>query len=214
VIAAVGLVLVVGAVLRFHDLGGDSLDADEAASWIQAKDGLLDLIRRTAHDNYPPLHNLALYAVMKLVGDSEWSLRLPSVIFGVANIGAVYWLATLTVGRTAGLIGAALLAISPFHFFYSQEARPYSLLAVAATVYAGTCFHYLRAPSVQRGAWVALAGLLLVYRDCRRLHRLCVPLHCSAPTDGIYLEGIECRGRCRVRAMVADTRIPCLCNRD
>jgi hypothetical protein len=26
-------------------------------SWSQAKDSLLDLIARTAHDNYPPLHN-------------------------------------------------------------------------------------------------------------------------------------------------------------
>jgi mannosyltransferase len=163
VLAMVGLVLVVGAVLRFHNLGNEGLDDDEAASWIQAKDTLLDLIRRTAHDNYPPLHNLALYAVIKLFGDSERSLRLPSGIFGVANIGAVYWLATLTVGRTAGVIGAVLLAISPFHLFYSQEARTYSLLALAATVYAATCFQYLRAPSVQRGAWVALTGLVLVY---------------------------------------------------
>jgi len=163
VLAMVGLVLLVGAVLRFHNLGNEGLDDDEAASWIQAKDSLLDLIRRTAHDNYPPLHNLALYAVIKLFGDSEWSLRPPSAIFGVANIGAVYWLATLTVGRTAGVIGAALLAISPFHLFYSQEARTYSLLALAATVYAATCFQYLRAPSVQRGAWVALTGLVLVY---------------------------------------------------
>ena len=69
----------------------------------------------------------------------------------------------MTVGRTAGLIGAVLLALSPFHIWYSQEARMYSLLALAATLYAATCFHYLRAPSLPRGAWVSLAGLVLVY---------------------------------------------------
>jgi mannosyltransferase len=136
---------------------------DEAASWGQAKDSLADLIKRTAHDNYPPLHNLALFAIIKLFGDSEWCLRLPSVIFGVANIVVLYWLGAMTVGRAAGLIGAVLLALSPFHLWYSQEARTYSLLALCATLYAATCFHYLRAPSLPRSAWVSLAGLALVY---------------------------------------------------
>ena len=48
----------------------------------------------------------------------------------------------MTVGRTAGLIGALMLALSPFGIEYSQEARMYSLLALAATLYAATCFHY------------------------------------------------------------------------
>jgi hypothetical protein len=69
----------------------------------------------------------------------------------------------MTVGRSAGLIAAALLALSPFHLWFSQEARAYSLLALAATLYAATCFHYIRAPSLPRGAWVSLAGLALVY---------------------------------------------------
>jgi mannosyltransferase len=161
--AAVGLALVIGGFLRFHNLGGESLWVDEAVSWTQAKDGLADLIWRAAHDNYPPLHNLALFAVIKLFGDSEWSLRLPSAIFGVANIGVLYWLGTMTFGRAAGLLGAALLAVAPFHIWYSQEARMYSLLALAATLFAATCFHYLRAPSFSRCVWTALAGLALVY---------------------------------------------------
>ena len=84
--------VVIGALLRFHNLGGESLWVDEAVSWTQAKDSLADLIKQTAPDNYPSLHNLALFAVIKLFGDSEWNLRLPSAIFGVANIVALYWL--------------------------------------------------------------------------------------------------------------------------
>ena len=162
-LAAVVLIAVIGALLRFHNLGGESLWLDEAGSWEQAKDGIVDLFKRTAQKNYPPLHNLILFLVIKLFGDSEWNLRLPSAIFGVLNIVALYWLATLTFGRTAGLLGAALLALSPFHIKYSQEARMYSLLALAATLYAATCFDYLRAPSLLRAACVTLTGLVLVY---------------------------------------------------
>jgi uncharacterized membrane protein len=162
-LVAISLIVVIAALLRLHNLGTDSLWLDEAESWREAKDGLVDLIRRTADDIHPPLHNLVLFAVIKLLGDSEWSLRLPSAIFGLANIVALYWLGTMTVGRTAGLIGAVLLTFSPFHLQYSQEARMYSLLALAATLYAATCFHYLRTPSVARGALVSLAGLVLLY---------------------------------------------------
>ena len=162
-LAAVGLVVVIGALLRLHNLGGESLWLDEADSWSKATDSLAGLIQRTADDGPPPLHVLVLAAAIKLFGDSEWSLRLPSAIFGVANIVALYWLGTITVGRTAALLGAILLALSPFHIAYSQEARMYSLLALAATIYAATCFHYLRAPSLPRGGWVCLAGLALVY---------------------------------------------------
>jgi mannosyltransferase len=162
-LAALGLVVLIGALLRFHNLGDESLWRDEVSSWTQARGSFTDLIKQTANDNYPPLHNLALFAAINLFGDSEWSLRLPSAIFGVVNIIALYWLGTMTVGRTAGLVGAALLCLSKFHLTYSQEARMYSLLALAATLYAATCFHYLRTPSLQRGAWVSLTGLALLY---------------------------------------------------
>jgi mannosyltransferase len=160
---AVILIVVIAAVLRLHGLGAQSVWLDEAVSWYQAKDSFVELLRRTAEDNYPPLHNLSLFMTIKLLGDSEWSLRLPSVIFAVLNITAVYWLATMTLGRTAGLIGAFLLALSPFHITYSQEARMYSLLALTATLYAASCFYYLRAPSLLRGAWVSLTGVMLLY---------------------------------------------------
>jgi hypothetical protein len=163
IIVLIGFVVVIGALVRFHDLGTRSLWGDEAGSWTQAKDGLADLIKRTAEDNITPLHNLALFVTIKLFGDSEWSLRLPSAIFGVANIAALYWLSTMTFGRTAGLIGAILLALSVFDIQYSQEARMYSLLALSATLYAATGFNYLREPSLPRGAWVSLTGLALVY---------------------------------------------------
>jgi len=162
-LAAIGSVAAMGVLLRLHNLGGESLWGDEVVSLWQAKGSLADVIWSTAHDNYPPLNNLAISAAIKLFGSSEWSLRLPSAIFGIANIVALWWLGTMTVGRTAGLIGAGMLTLSPFHLEYSQEGRMYSLLALAATLYAATCFHYLRAPSLRRNVWASLAGLALVY---------------------------------------------------
>ena len=160
---ALCFIVLAGAWLRFHDLGLDSLWRDEAISWQQSKDSLVDLFRRTAEDNYPPLHNLSLFVAMKLFGDGEWSLRLPSAIFGTANVLAIYWLGSITVGRSAGLLAAAFLALSGFHIWYSQEARMYALLSLAATLFAASSFYFLRLPTVPRASLVSLAALALLY---------------------------------------------------
>src|ERR1700757_5108596 len=57
--------------------------------------------RRAAGFAHTPPHNFALFAAMKLFGDGEWSLRLPSAMFGIANIAALYWLGAMTGGRMA-----------------------------------------------------------------------------------------------------------------
>ena len=158
------LIVAVAAYLRFRDLGDDSIWLDEAASWIQATSGsAADVIAATARDNYPPLHNLILWALISIFGDSEWVLRLPSAVFGVLNVIAIYWVATLIRGRMTGLIAALLLALSGFHIWYSQEARMYALLALAATVFAGTVLRLCNRPSNWNTAPVILSGVALLY---------------------------------------------------
>jgi uncharacterized membrane protein len=161
--ATLCIIVAAGAWLRFHNLGADSLWLDEAISWQQSKDSLPDLISRTAKDNYPPLHNLFLHASINLFGDGEWSLRLPSVIFGTANILAIYWLGSMTGGWITGLLAAAFLALSGFHVMYSQEARMYALLSLTATLFAASSFYFVRSPTIPRAALVSLAGLTLLY---------------------------------------------------
>jgi len=162
-VATLCVIVATGAWLRFHNLGASSLWTDEIASWFQSKDSLADLIRRTAQDNYPPLHNLFLYASINLFGDGEWSLRLPSAIFGTANILAIYWLGSMTVGRIAGLLAATFLALSGYHVWYSQDARMYALLSLTATLFAASSFYFVRSPTIPRAALVSLAGLALLY---------------------------------------------------
>jgi len=157
-------IVVIGTWLRFRNLSADSIWLDEAESWRQSKGSLADLISATAEDNYPPLHNLILFAFMKLSGtDTEWVLRMPSALLGVGNIVAIYWLGALIGGRIAGVLAAAVLATSGFHIDYSQEARMYALLALAATLYAAATFFFLKSPNYARTALLVVCGLALVY---------------------------------------------------
>ncbi len=93
-------------------------------------------------DFNPPLFHLILYFWVKVFGDSEISLRLPSVIFGTATVYFIYKIALLIFTEKSFTIKnfklkvpeivALLTATSGLLVYYSQEARMYSLTALTA----------------------------------------------------------------------------------
>jgi mannosyltransferase len=154
---------IVGGLLRFWNLDVDSIWFDEAASWYQSRGTFAELLERTAADNYPPLHNIFLYFIIHNFGDSEWWVRFPSAVFGTLTIPLVYWVAATLHSRRSGVLAAVMIALSIFLIDYSQEARMYSLLALAATAYFGTMIAFLRKPSIIWGAAAAVSGAALTY---------------------------------------------------
>ena len=54
------------------------------------------------------------------------------MIFGCVTIVLVFFAGRNLLGKRMGLFGALLIAISPFHIWYSQEARPYALLIMVS----------------------------------------------------------------------------------
>jgi hypothetical protein len=58
------------------------------------------------------------------------AVRLLSVFIGTATVALLYLTGRRLLGVTAGVLAAALLAISPFHVYYSQEVRMYGLVTL------------------------------------------------------------------------------------
>lgn len=86
---------------------------------------------------HPPAFFLMMLAWTRCFGTSEWALRLPAALLGIASIPLVFWLGILTRQRTAGWIAAALLALNGHHVFWSQVARMHTLtcfLGLLATI--------------------------------------------------------------------------------
>jgi 4-amino-4-deoxy-L-arabinose transferase-like glycosyltransferase len=126
-IPRIGWVLVLGAVLRIITLGRQSLWLDEAISyWTVNRPFPVLLEYLSTHPR--PLHFLVLYP-MVVLGGEEWMLRLPSALVGIASIGVMYAIGAELFDRRTGLIVSLILALSPFHIWYSQEARFYAMLA-------------------------------------------------------------------------------------
>jgi uncharacterized membrane protein len=123
-----GGILVISAALRLHSLGAASLLIDEAASDRFATMPFREFLETLWHYQ----GNMTLYYFMMRawvhIGDSEFMLRLPSMVFGVLTVLAIYVVAARLFGQLTGLIAATLLSVHGFHIAFSQMARSYSLL--------------------------------------------------------------------------------------
>jgi 4-amino-4-deoxy-L-arabinose transferase-like glycosyltransferase len=86
------------------------------------------LIKQAKADVHPPFYYLLLNLWVKAFGKGEFEVRLLSAIFGILSILSLYFIVKDLFGNLLALISALILSLSPFHVYYSQEARMYSLV--------------------------------------------------------------------------------------
>ena len=67
-----------------------------------------------------------------LVGDSDWLLRFPAVLFNVLTLPLLFHLGRLYFDKSVGLLATFLFAINPFQIWYAQELKLYALLPFIA----------------------------------------------------------------------------------
>jgi hypothetical protein len=164
------LIVAVGAYLRLTHLGALGFRWDEDLSGLA--------VRAILEKGVPELPSGMVYlrggvfshlmaASASLLGFSEFALRLPAALFGIALIPVGYWFGAALFGRTVGLVTAALLAISFWDIDLSRYARFYSAFSVlyVLTLYAIWRFR-VKAPSTAGGVvCVALAIATLSLHD-------------------------------------------------
>lgn len=155
--AALGAVLGLGAVAFFWRVGSSSLFVDETSSWRAAAaslGGVFSVVRRT--EVAPPTYYLLLHFWIGIVGDGESTMRLLSVLAGLALVAAVWWLGRLVGGSAAGGLAALLTALSPLVIGYAQEVRSYIFVMLAATVAVAAAIEATRRPDPR--PWIALSA--------------------------------------------------------
>jgi mannosyltransferase len=158
-------VLLLAFGLRIYRLPDQSLWYDEALSVHYAAQTLPELLSGVSGSDHPPLHSLLLHFWLAVAGRSEFAARYLSLWWGVLGVALLYRLGRQLFDKPTGLLAATLLAVSPWHVWYSQETRMYSLaLALSLGVVLA-----LRAIVARRQAslwpWVsyALIGALALY---------------------------------------------------
>lgn len=158
------IALVLGLVLRLVRLD-QSFWLDEASQAQLSSLSVSQIWSGRGGDFHPPLFYLVAHFWLSF-GRSEAWLRLPSVAFGVANIALVYLIALRLFPNlrlrvratwvTAADLAAWLLAVNPYHVYYSQEFRSYSLLALLGTGSMSLFFN-------RKWLWLGVINALLLY---------------------------------------------------
>jgi mannosyltransferase len=124
-------VVVLGGGLRVWGLGAQSFWYDEWLTTEATSGGLGGVLHHVARrEGIPPPWFVFMWVWAGLFGDGEVALRAPSALAGIATIPVAYLVARqLGQPRAVARVAALLVAVNPMLVWYSQEARPYSILA-------------------------------------------------------------------------------------
>lgn len=123
-----------------------------------------------------PLYYALVFLHSSLFGTSALSLRLLSVVCGLLALPAGYWLCReLFADRAVAVFFVTLLATSPFHVQYAQEAREYSLWTALILAASAALLMALRQARMRN--WILYAAISVVAVLTSPLHLLVIGSH-------------------------------------
>ena len=156
--------LLIGAalLLRFAFASSKCLVLDEMHTLFHARAAWTPGFWATlARDNHPPLSFLAIGLARGVFGESELALRVPSLVFALAELSLLAILAR-PLGARERILAVALLSVSCLHLEYSGRARMYSLLSLAVTGLTLCTVRALTPGSHGRDTWHWMTTLWIV----------------------------------------------------
>lgn len=124
----ISLITILALGLRLFRLGDWSFWGDEAFSVAGGEDGFTySFIRRSIATD-------AIRLITSYFGPTEWNARIFPALVGAVSVVFLYWMVRGVLGKPTALAASILLAVSPWHLYWSQNARFYTLLFLFYTV--------------------------------------------------------------------------------
>lgn len=114
---------------------------------INPEKSLIDTVKGLALEEpqLPPLYFVMARFWVQWFGNSVTVTRSLSALISLLVFPCTYWLCLeLFESSLVGWVAIALMAVSPFHVLYAQEARPYTLWAVMILLSSGSLLRAMR----------------------------------------------------------------------
>jgi 4-amino-4-deoxy-L-arabinose transferase-like glycosyltransferase len=163
--AVVAGILVIGTGLRIYNLNRLSLWLDEGFSLLYASQ---DWSKAAGLDGYYSPHPTGYFLLTKvalLALPETLAGRSISLVCGVLTLPVFFLLARKILNRTGALVATGVLALSPIHLYYTQEARMYALVVLLVALSYLLLITFVETRATR---WAVLYGLTLalgVYAD-------------------------------------------------
>ncbi|MBL7916287.1 MAG: glycosyltransferase family 39 protein [Bacteroidia bacterium] len=180
------VILGVAAYLRLHGLTGFSLSNDELSAITRLRfDNLKDVVLFGVYPDFHPAGvQVFLYYWTKLLGTSEFIIRLPFALAGVGTVYLLYRTGKIWFNQSTALLAAASLAVLEYPVLYSQIARPYSsgLFFSMLAIFCWSAFFKTASasPENKKLTYGYLAGFIVAVSACMYNH------YFSFITAGLY----------------------------
>ena len=152
-------IILLAIVTRFYDLETRVMSHDESLhtyfSWL--------LYRGQGYQHTPMMHGPWQFHWIALsyflFGVSDFTARIPAVLFSIATVGLIwYWRRYL--GRTGALIAAILMVVSPYMLYYGRYVRNESYAGLAGVLLLYAILRYLESGHTRHMMLVTLATVL------------------------------------------------------
>ncbi len=137
-------IILLAIFTRFYDLDTRVMSHDESLhtyfSWL--------LYRGQGYEHSPMMHGPFQFHIVALTyflfGVSDFTSRIPAVLFSIATVGMVwYWRRYL--GKWGALIAGLLLVISPYMLYYARYVRNESFVGLSGIIMLYAMLRHLEA---------------------------------------------------------------------
>lgn len=131
-------ILALALLVRCHRLMEEGLWTDEMISLYGSNPE--QSLRRTYDvlhfwDQSPPFYPVLLWLWLKLTGFTDLHARLLSVVGGLLSLVALERLVADLLSRRTALLVTLIVALTPYHIYFSREARSYIWALLLATLF-------------------------------------------------------------------------------
>src|SRR5690606_27466599 len=163
--AALGVLLLLAAVLRLWDLPHIPYTHDEISALIRIYPSLGETLRTgvIALDTHPPGVQVFEWAWTRLFGMGEAAVKLPFILLSLAVLLLLYRFAYAWCGANVALLLTALLATLQYTVMYGQIARPYAAGLFTTALLADQLTRFLGTGSRRALIGTAVAVVLSAY---------------------------------------------------
>lgn len=144
------------------------------------------------NDGHPALIQVFLYFYTNWFGYSEWVVKLPFLLMGLASVFLVYRIGREWFSETVGIFSSALMATSQLMVMYSQIARPY---ASGLFFVIGMVYFWTKWLQTEKSKWMVSVGYVFFTALCAYNHYFSLLQATMISIAGLFLVAKEKRAK-------------------
>jgi 4-amino-4-deoxy-L-arabinose transferase-like glycosyltransferase len=172
------IITILAAFLRFYKLGEWSFWIDELFTIRNAAyrgtDARELYLAGSPDIKSVPFSNISFWLVgwaLNIFGVNEWSARFFPALIGTLSVPILYFPTKKMLNMPIALISVFLLAISPWHVYFSQNARYFAAILLFYTL---ALFLFFLSVENNKAKYLVLSALFVVLAFLERLYAVLV----------------------------------------